>query len=177
MSTAGARWRLRPLPAFPSREAVPTRNYDLMLWRDGPHVSALVPLAFALLTAGPQSELALWGRALAVHERVAVGQLAGVWATDADAHLLATSAHDITPEDAWGTETDENARPYRRVRSALEAALLALTGVRGGFIQYYSTSEGALPVACRSPLVNTTGPDAWRAVFRSAAASAVGLSG
>ena len=177
MSTAGGHWRLRPLPAFPSRPAVPTRNYDLMLWRDGPHVSALLPLAFALLTAEPQSELALWGRALAVHERVAVGQLAGVWATAADAHLLATSAHDITPEDAWGTETDDNAQPYRRVRSALEGALLALTGLRGGFAQYDSAPGDAPPVACRPPLVATTGPDAWRAAFRNAAVSALGLPG
>jgi hypothetical protein len=177
MSTAGRRWRLRPLPAFPSREAVPTRNYDLMLWRDSAHAAALVSLASALLTTGPQSELAQWGRALAVHERVAVGQLTGIWATAADALVLATSADDITPEDAWGTETDGNARPYRRVRSALEGALLALTGVRGGFVQYYSPLGGAPPLACRAPLINTTGPDAWRAVFRSAAASTVGLQG
>ena len=139
-------WRLAPLPVFPRRAAVPTWNLDLLVWKDGAHAAAVAQLALALLSTPAQAELGRWSGALAADEAVAAQTLATRWTDAEQAGWIATSANDVTKEDAWGVETDANHAAQAAARSALGRELRRLTGARGGFLSYYTEASSVYSV-------------------------------
>lgn len=125
---------LAPPPVFPARPAVPGNNVDVMVWRDSQVPDQALAFAMHLLSADVQDTLAPFDVGLALRPGQATAYLSARRGVQGP-QWIASPEYDMTAEDAYGTETDENSTTITLVRGALTSALRDLTGVAGGFYQ------------------------------------------
>lgn len=139
-------WSIAPPPAFSARPAIPLNNVDVLVWRDSLVVDQALEFASHLLSTDGQAALAPFGLGLALRPEQAVRDIPR---GAQGAGLITVPEHDITAEDAYGTETDANHAGMDAVRVALQEALRQLTGVGGGFYEtdrYFAAQQAIEPL-------------------------------
>ena len=125
-------WTVAPVPNFPTRTATPVRSIDAMVFKHTKSPTVAASLALALASADAQAALLAYQGALSIRTDQATRQLTRTLTNVQGPDLIASGAHDIIDDDAYGVLTDQNDAARTIVRNDLLGAIHSLVGDNAG---------------------------------------------